>query len=539
MLDIKSLLTVTGACVCLLACQTQQIQSTNQLANPPAEENVTVVTEPPEPKLCTIEEYGDPQFELNQNLVLWQRIRDGYAIPDSNHRRIQNYLNWYQRNPGYLDRVSERGEPYLFYIVEELEKAGLPLELALLPIVESAFDPFAYSHGRAAGMWQFVPGTAKHYGLKQNWWYDGRRDIVASTEAAITYLTYLRDFFDGDWLMALAAYNSGEGTVRRAIRKNRRAGKNDDYWSLNLPRETAAYVPQLLALAKIVGNPEHYQISLRPIDNRAQFQKVPIGSQIDLSQAAELAEIDIETLYRFNPGFNRWATDPTGPHELLIPVEKTTAFVNNLSQLSPEKRVGWERYTIQRGDSLITIAQKFNTEVATLKSVNGLNGHIIRAGQALMIPVALSSDQHYSLSADQRLAKRQNRNPTGNRRKTTYLTQSGDSLWVIARKFNVGVRQLAKWNGMAPTDPLSVNKELVVWLKPNQNTALADQTRDNNAIVRKVHYRVRNGDSFARIAQKFNLTIADIKKWNTNRARQKYLQPGDSLTLFVDVKNIN
>ncbi|WP_317929206.1 LysM peptidoglycan-binding domain-containing protein [Halioxenophilus sp. WMMB6] len=544
MLKRKFLFTITlGGLTLLAGCSTQTASiaptSSNSLASDSQYDNVNL-GEVTNADHCDIVEYEDADFSLSDQVDLWERLRQGFALPDTDHERIQTYVDWYKKHPTYLDRVTERGTPYLQYIASQLEEQGLPLELALLPIVESAFDPFAYSHGRAAGMWQFVPGTAKAYGLKQNWWYDGRRDIVASTGAAIKYLSYLNSYFDGDWLAALAAYNSGEGTVSRAQKRNRKVGKSDDYWNLKLPKETAAYVPQLLALAKIIKNPEAYQITLAPLDNRPFFQEVPIGSQIDLAQAAELAEISIDELYKLNPGFNRWATDPTGPHQLLIPIEKASVFTENLSQLDAGKRVGWERYTIKNGDSLISIANHFDTDVTTLKTVNGLKGNFIRAGNALMIPVAMASDKEYSYSVDQRLLQRQSKRP-GNEsslRKITYTTQNGDSFWKIARQHEVGVRELAKWNAMAPTDPLPVGKKLVVWLKPEKATSLASSANSSQSLVRKIHYQVRSGDSLARIASKFNLTVSQIQSWNSV-ARKKYLHPGDSLTLFVDVRNAN
>jgi membrane-bound lytic murein transglycosylase D len=254
---------------------------------------------------------------------LWARIRDGYAIPDHNNARVKQQFSAYAGRfsayagrKDYWLRVSERATPYLHLIVEAIDERGLPQELALLPVVESGFQPFAYSHGRAAGIWQFIPATGRHYGLKQNWWYDGRRDVTAATEAALDYLTYLNEMFDGDWLLALAAYNAGEGTVSRAIKRNRQAGRATDYWSLDLPRETMHYVPRLLAVSEIVAHPERHDIALTPISNEPAVAVVDLEHQVDLALAAELAEIDIETLYALNPGFNRWATAPEGPHRL-------------------------------------------------------------------------------------------------------------------------------------------------------------------------------------------------------------------------------
>lgn len=465
--------------------------------------------------------------------TVWQRIRLGYQLDLSvENARIEAQFNWYRRNPGYMARVSQRAERYLFYVTEQLEQRGLPLELALLPIVESAFDPFAYSHGRAAGMWQFIPGTGRIYDMEINWWYDGRRDIVASTEGAIRYLTRLNEYYDGDWMLALAAYNSGRGNVNKAIRKNKKRGLPTDFWSLDLPRETRAYAPKLLALAKLIKNPRLYGIELHPISNQPYFAIVDTGSQIDLAEAARMAEIDIEELYRLNPGFNKWATAPDGPHRLLVPIESRDSFKQQLAQLAPEQRLHWKRYTIKNGDSLLVLAQKFNTDVATIKSVNSIRGNTIVAGKSLLIPVPSEQGQHYSLSAEQRLASIQNRKRGNDRTQVMHKVRSGESLWTISRKYGVKVSQLAKWNGMAPRDVLKPGKTLSVWTRNPIRASAADR----QPVVRKVGYRVRNGDSLARIAGRFNVRISDIVKWNAVNP-DKYLQPGQHLTLYIDIIN--
>ncbi|MFL0799351.1 MAG: LysM peptidoglycan-binding domain-containing protein [Agarilytica sp.] len=459
---------------------------------------------------------------------LWERLRKGYQIPKHSNRRIEMELNWYAKHPSYMKRVSERANRYLFHIVEAIEKRNMPMEIALLPIVESAFDPFAYSHGRASGMWQIVPGTGKMLGLKQNWWYDGRRDVLASTEAALTYLERHHKRFNGDWLLALASYNSGAGNVSKAIRKNKRLGKPTDFWNLDLPKETKAYVPRLLALSMLVGNPKKYNIALTPIFNKPYFAPVAIGSQIDLAQAAALADIDMDVLYHLNPGFNRWATDPHGPHELLVPADKAEAFAAKVASIPKGERVTWERYTIRNGDSLSTIAQKYKVSVASLRSINQLRGSSIRAGKTLMVPVATKSGKHYSFSVEERVAKRYASTAKREKgQKIDYIVQRGDSLWSIGKQYKVSPSKLAKWNSMAPRDPIKPGQKLKIWTKTAQTTS-------KSGVIRKVSYRVRNGDSLARIAQKFSLRVNDILKWNQIN-KTKYLQPGQKLTLFVDV----
>lgn len=478
---------------------------------------------------------GNKQHENYLANDLWQRIRGqlNFSIPEN--RRIKSQRDWFVKHPAYLDRVAKRAEPFLYYIVKELEANNMPLEIALLPIVESAFDPFAYSHGRASGMWQFVPGTGKRFGMKQNWWYDGRRDVVASTQGAIKYLKYLHKFFDGDWMLALAAYNSGEGRVQRAVKNNKKKNKATDFWSLDLPKETRAYVPKLLALADIVKRNDELKIQLHQIENKAVLSQVDIGSQLDLAKAAELADLSLTELQRLNPGFNRWATDPDGPHYLLLPNHKVAGFQQQLAKLAKNERLAWQRYKIKNGDSLGKIAKKFNTEIALIKQINNVKGTQIRAGKFLLIPVATASLDSYILSQDQRLAKTQNRQLAGEKR--IHIVERGDTLWELSQRYNVSTRSIAKWNGMAPRDTIKPGQKLVIWQKKSvKNLAKAQVTPTEQAIMRNISYRVRKGDSFARIADKFNVTIRDIERWNS-LSRNKYLQPGQMLKLSVDVTN--
>ena len=468
---------------------------------------------------------------------LWHRLRAGFELNhDASEPRVQAQLNWYKKHPRYIDRVVDRGSRYLHYIVSEAEKRGLPTELALLPVVESAFDPFAYSHGRAAGLWQFIPSTGKYFGLTQSWWHDDRRDIIAATDAALTYLDRLATRFDGDYMLALAAYNSGGGTVSSAMRRNRKRNQPTDYWSLDLPRETRHYVPKLIALAKIFDDPKAYGIDLPPLDDEPYFEVVDTGSQLDLAQAAELAGVDIDEIYLLNPSYNRWATSPDGPHRLLIPHDHAETFATALKGMDPSKRVSWRNYKVESGDTLSTIAKRYSTTPSVIQQVNNLNSHIIRIGQRLMIPSAAEQAGTYSLSASERLARKQERsgkNTNGTR--VDYKVRSGDTFWDIAREHRVSVRQLASWNGMAPGDPLMPGKKLVIWSKSKQPAMLATTNR-GKGMVRKVGYQVRKGDSLSTIASRFAVNVRDIASWNDLNT-SRYLQPGQSLVLYVDIRN--
>jgi len=471
---------------------------------------------------------------MNNEDDLWQRIRNGYALPHESNPRINTHIRWYSKHQSYLDRVADRADKYLHVIVEEVEKKGLPMEIALLPIVESAFQPFAYSHGRAAGIWQFIPSTGKLYGLRQNWWYDGRRDIVASTKAAIKFLKGLHRSLNHDWMLALAAYNSGYGTVTKAIRKNKRRGKPTDFWSLDLPRETRAYVPKLIALAEIINDPKKFGLTIKPIANKPYMVEVDTKSQIDLALAADLAEISLEQLYILNPGFNRWATDPKGNHKLMVPVDKKAVFEANLAALPDNKRIAWVRHKIKKGQSLLAIADKYYTTVSLIKDLNQIRGNIIREGQSLIIPVSSRQGKKYTLSAEQRLIALQNTKRKG-KSKLSYRVKSGDTLWSISRKYNVNYRNLAKWNGLAPRDTLRSGQKLVIWTKGGGPGRANFSPHASQLVTKKINYRVRRGDSLALISQKFKVNINDLKRWNNAIAKKKYLQPGQRITLYVDV----
>ncbi len=469
---------------------------------------------------------------------LWQRVRSGFKLEQTlKHKRITQQANWYKKHSSYIERLQKRSKPYIHFILEQAEKRGLPTELVLLPAVESAFRPFAYSHGRAAGLWQFIPSTGRHFKLKQNWWYDGRRDVVASTNAALDYLEQLSKRFNGDWKLALAAYNSGAGTVSRAITRNKRLGKPTDFWSLKLPRETRNYVPRLLALTQVINQPEKYGIKLKPMPDKPYFASVDIGSQLDLALAAEMAEMSTDSLYRLNPGFNRWATAPDGPHRLNLPIAKTKAFSQKLAQLDPGKRIRWKRYKIRDGDSLSTIAEKHGTTTTMLKQANKLGSSGISAGKHLVIPMSTKSLDHYALSADKRKQRIQNRKRKGQR--VVHVVEAGDTFWELAKTYKVSHSKLAKWNGMAPRDTLSLGQKLVLWVdgkgvqagKTAQLPSIMDVKPPST--TNSVHYRVRNGDSLARIAQRFNVRVADLKRWNTLDGN--YLKAGQNLKLVVDV----
>ena len=479
---------------------------------------------------------NDNQFVINSDdsttepTDIWQRIRQNLEIKRNlSYPSVQSRLAYYASKQKYLDRVTERATPYIYYIVGELEKRNLPLDLALLPIVESAYQPFARSRSRASGIWQFIPSTGKHYGLKQNWWYDGRRDIVAATDAALTYLEKLHDEFNGDWLLALAAYNAGERKIAYEIERNSKAGKPTDFWSLRLKRETMGYVPSLLAVAELVANPEKYQIELKPIRNQPYFTIVDIGSQIDLSTVASMTGLSMKEIYTLNPGLNKWATDPDGPHKLLLPLDKAGSFRQQLSALPVSERIKWQRYEIKSGDTLGKIAGMYRTDIDVLKQANKLRGNMIRAGNTLLIPTATKPVEQYTLSQDVRRFNKLKR--SGNGQQYTYTIRAGDTLWGISQSYGVSVEQLLSWNGLGENNILTPGDRLVVYTRQNPDIVpvVAHISKSDQ---QHISYTVKKGDSLWQIARRYGVSVEQLQKWNSMN-KQTRLNPGQNLDIYV------
>jgi len=460
----------------------------------------------------------------------WERMQDNFQFPETSHAHLNRQIALLQNNARSLQHALDRAAPYMGWILDQIEARDMPAELALLPVIESGYQPFAQSPSQAAGLWQFMPATGDRFGLKQNWWYDGRRDVVASTEAALEYLSYLHDRFDGDWLLALAAYNAGEGRIDQAIRKNRDQNKPTDFWSLELPSQTTVYVPKLLALRDIIATPGHYSIKLPEVSAEAQIALVETPGQIDLGLAAKLAGIPVEDVYRLNPSFNRWATDPAGPHRLVIPAEIADTFADHIANLPADQHIAWERHKVTRGETLVQIANRHDTSVALLRKANKLSSNSVKAGNNLLIPVAAEELSTYSLSKLQRQEQQlRSKNRTGSK---TYVVRNGDTLWGISKRYNLSVAQLTKLNGMSSRDKLQPGTKLLVGNSTAQKTVVASAPTALHQ--QTVHYTVRKGDSLIQISRRYRAAVNDLLKWNGLKT-DDYIRPGQKLKLQVDV----
>ena len=379
-------------------------------------------------------------------VTLWDRLFSLYALPKVDNERIEQEIQRYLKHPEYLTKIQQRASPYLYFILNEIEARQLPGELALLPVVESAFLPNAISQSKASGLWQFMPATGRFFGLKQNWWYDGRNDIVASTRAATKYLDQLGKLFENDWFLAIASYNAGKGTVRKAQRKNRENNLPTDYWSISWRKETLNYVPRLLAISKIFANAEYYNISLLPIENNPYFTIVDIESQIDLSIAAKMAALSTDDFFKLNPAYKRWSTDPDGPYQLLIPSDKADIFTQQLARLQKKDRMRWLRHKIRAGENLGVIANKYNTTINAIRQSNHLASNKIRAGKYLLLP----GDPGQMNSSNRKTAKQ------------LYIVKKGDTFWDIARQFSVRSKDIAQWNNLSLTKMLQPGQKLII-----------------------------------------------------------------------------
>ena len=444
-------------------------------------------------------------------LDIWERIRLelSITIPDDQIAATSLYRERLYSNQTAVNRISKSGQRYLFHTLTRAQELELPVELALLPFVESEFDPYAKSVDGATGIWQFMPATGKEWGLKSNWWYDGKKDVLASTEAALQFLTYLNEKFDGDWLLAIAAYNTGPARVNRAIRKNKKEDKPIRFWDLDLPKETTAYVPKLLVLCELIKDPKAFDVKLPSIANRPYFERVKIPGQLDLMQAADLAGLKPETIYELNPGFNQWATDPSGPHYLLLPIGVSDRFITQLESLDQNNLVRWDRYKIRRGDNLFKIASRYKIEVAVLMEINGLSSDLIIAGKEIMVPRG-------SAWAGKQKPREQ-----------VYIVISGDSLWNISKKFKVSIEDVVLWNDLDIEVPLQINQEIKIFSR-YERIRQELPSRD----LRTMLYPVKSGDTISRIASKFEISSKDIQEWNEIEDVSKIF-PGQVLKLFL------
>lgn len=482
---------------------------------------------------------------------LWDRIRDGFALQELNSPLVQNHVAWYTNRPEYMRRMVERSQLYLYHIVEEVEKRGMPTEVALLPMIESAFNPKAYSTSHASGIWQFIPSTGKNFGLEQNWWYDGRRDVTAATDAALDYLQKLHDMF-GSWELAFAAYNWGEGSVQRAIAKNRKKGLPTDYLSLTMPAETRNYLPKLMAVKQIIMDPAARNLALASIPNRPYFVSIPTTQHIDLAVAARLAKMPLHDFVSLNPAYNRPVINAKGSRSLLLPVDKADLFTSNLESYD-KPLVSWKSYTPARGEKIDNVARRFSISVARLKEINSITKrNKLSAGQTLLVPLSRNEAAVPTFNEAQRAVEPEETEPLPVSSRLIYAVKKGDTLASIAKRHKVSATQIKALNNLR-SNRLGSGQKLVIRqetlakrnlaagkAKPVKQAAASKSmpvklAAANSAKRSQRYYTVRRGDTVDSIAKRFNVATNDIQRWN-NISGKRGLTPGNKVTLMLPGK---
>ncbi|MDR3427216.1 MULTISPECIES: LysM peptidoglycan-binding domain-containing protein [Silvimonas] len=487
--------------------------------------------------------FDDAVVQAIQYDSLWDRVRGGFAMQDTDPALVTKWENYYAARPEYLNRIMDRGQRYMYYVAGEVEKRGMPMELALLPMIESAYNPKAESPARAAGMWQFIPDTGKRYGLERTWWYDGRRDVVAATQAALDYLEELHGMF-GDWQLALASYNWGENAVARAVAKNQAAGMPTDYASLRMPDETRNYVPKLLAIRNIIANPQAYGIQLTDIPNRPYFATVSPDRHMDVKVAAELAETPVQELLRLNPGFIRPVIAHKDDRQLVLPADKVDVFQKNLASYD-KPLLNWQPYVTHQGENFDKLAASFGIPAGELKDVNDINTRErVARGQTILVPKSADVDgaEQQTLLA---LAANRAADPldtgandkpqvrrvsavasprqiaTDDSNVVSYRVARGDTVFNIAKRYGITVASLKSMNGLRSNH-----------ISQGQTLKLASNTggikRISYSPPEAQKYVVKQGDTVSSIARRHNVDTADLKRWNP----QQSFTPGVHLVIY-------
>jgi len=399
----------------------------------------------------TSQEITEPSTEptiVIEPIDIWQRMRQSYGLPDMNSKLVAEYENWNRKHGNYVQKMLQRGDKYLFHIVEQIEKRNMPMEIALLPAIESAYRAKARSRSNASGLWQFIPATGRYLGMRQDWWSDQRRDVLISTDAALDYLQSLHAEFNGDWLLALAAYNGGKGTIAKAIRYNKRKNKPTNLEDLKLRQETTRYVPKLIALSNVVMNPDLYGIELPKVANTAYFTTQKTPGQTDLIRLVKNTELSRKDIDDLNPAFLRWASDPKGPHRIVIPIQHQVSVANYLATAPDLGKLNWREHHIRKGETIGQIARKYAVNASAIRSINGMKNNNIRAGKTILIPLEArrSSNAGYANHSSRTKGK------------ASHQVKRGDTLWDIARRYNLSVSDLVIWNNISKTQTLALNQ---------------------------------------------------------------------------------
>ena len=436
---------------------------------------------------------------------VWERIAENSSIGNEELDEITlQYINRYLENPAQFHKLLMKGQYFIYFVLEELERYDLPAELALLPYIESNYDPFSISSSGAMGLWQFMPATARIYGLKDTWWFEQRHDPLISTKAAVRYLAYLDNRFGKNITYTLSAYNGGPTLLEKQIKINQRAGKSLDYRELKLPRQTKEYVPKFRAISELIVNAEKYNIKLPVFPNQSVLGQIILDGQIEIFAFSEFSQLKPEFIYKLNAGFTKWASPPGTSTTFNIPIELVEPLNLKKSEFVQANQINWVTHTVSRGDTFWKIAAKYNIDVSVLKKVNYLRSDLLNLNQELLIPLSNSENQTFIPYQ-------------------AHIVSEGDTLWSLGRKYKLTPSDIAKSNGLKIGASLRIGKELNIGNKNIYRTI--------NSKKRTILYSVKQGDSLYRIADVFNIQIEDIIQLNSIIDNE--IKPGQVLKIII------
>ena len=487
----------------------------NRLPKPYVSAGSEVVVNDPEHQ----SDIPEVKVEDSPSMEIWSEIRESFQLENFESDLVKRHEKRYTQNPKNFERILERAKVYLPYIFEQTQRYNMPSEVVLLPLIESGYNPRIYSTRGAAGLWQFMPATGRIYGLKQDWWYEGRRDITYSTQAALKHLRDLNEMFDGDWPLTFAAYNAGYNGMNRAINANKRKNKPTDLKSLKLNSETRNFYPKLIAVKNIIQNPNDYGVKLPEITTKSPFEIVEFDFQIDLSVLSEAIEVDSLKLALLNPGLRRYATPPDGPYRILVPAEKLSETVDWKRKLRPsEAIVARSEHRVRAGDTLSEIAELYGVSVASIKVINAKSSNLIKIGEILRIP------SHRG--ASEGLGRLQGV-------EIVHHVVANDSLSEIAQAYNVKLSELRAINGLsAKSDLIRIGQQLRI---PDSSRSISNNptvTASSHDLRSRVQHSVRTGESLWTIARRYGVRVIDIVNWN-KISRSAHIYPGQKLVIFI------
>tara|TARA_B100001057_G_scaffold81425_3_gene76914 strand:+ start:1021 stop:2511 length:1491 start_codon:yes stop_codon:yes gene_type:complete len=458
-----------------------------------------------EPLQIKVEEINDDILEENIPINIWEMIKRNSSPQNQDiNEEILFYMNIHLQDSEKFNKYLSDSYYFLYFVINELDNANLPHEFALIPYIESNYDPFSISSSGAVGMWQFMPRTGRLYNLDKTWWNEDRHDPFRSTSAAVGYIKYLYNRFDQDVLLTLAAYNAGPSLLDRRINKNLRKGYEKDFWSLELPSQTRNYIPKYLALKELIFNSEKYGVSLPDIPNKPVVHKISIPGQVEVLTLSEYLDMKPELLYKLNAGYTKWASAPKDESIFYIPTKEYEFFINDVNIFKESNQINWISHVVESGDSLWALASKYDTEVRIIKEINLLKKDILSIDDTLLIPLSKTKSNNFIPYE-------------------MHIVSEGDTLWQLSQKYNLSVSDLAKMNSIDERSYLKLGQQLTIG---NKNIH-----RNIESKKRTILYSVKQGDNLYKISELFDVSIKSIKE--INDFKDNKLMPGQIIKIAI------